>query len=309
MRGCRLLAAALLALGFLASTVSSSLANEPLRALGERLFFDKRLSADGSIACADCHDPAQAFTTRGAPRARGVGGQVARRNAPTLLNLSYYARFHQDGAFADLETQAWSPLLNPSEMGNQSAEAVVARLAALPEYRDALGGGPAAERRIGAALAAYQRSLATGPSRFDRWWSGADPAAITAEERAGFALFRFRAGCAQCHRVDDANASFADGRFHNIGSGGRHADSGLAGLTGDTADRWKYRTPSLRNVSLTAPYMHDGGMATLEDVVEFYDRGGGDDPQKAEWLFPIGLTQAEKAALVAFLKTLDGGPR
>jgi cytochrome c peroxidase len=273
----------------------------------------------------------------------GVEGRSLRRNAPTLLNVAYYTSLFLDGRATSLEAQAWDPLLAENEMANPSVDAVATRVASLPDYAGPFAAafpGKAPDRAtIGGAFAAYERSLVAGGSRFDRWWFGGEADAVTAEEREGFALFRFRAGCAQCHTVGDRDAAFTDQRFHNIGTGRARVaaaaapvrvelipglatsvtpaalatfgeapplDDGRMEVSKEPADRWKYRTPSLRNVALTAPYMHDGSLATLEAVVEFYDRGGGGDPDKAEWLFPLGLTAAEKAALVAFLKTLTG---
>ncbi|MBL8704932.1 MAG: c-type cytochrome [Rhodospirillales bacterium] len=311
--------------------------------LGRKLFFDRRLSANGTMSCGMCHVPEQGFASNELRTPLGVEGRSLRRNAPTLLNVAIYTSLFLDGRAASLEAQAWDPLLAGNEMANPSAEAVATRVASLPDYRAPFAAafpGAAPDRAtIGAAIAAYERSLVAGGSRFDRWWFGGEAGATTAEEREGFALFRFRAGCAQCHSIGERDAAFTDQRFHNIGTGrarvAAHAapvrvelvpglatnvsqaalasfgeapatDDGRMEVTGDTADRWKYRTPSLRNVALTGPYMHDGSLATLEAVVEFYDRGGGDDPGKAEWLFPLGLTPAEKASLVAFLKTLTG---
>jgi cytochrome c peroxidase len=279
-------------------------------ALGRKLFFDPRLSADGALSCGSCHVPEQGFAAGDGPAPLGAGGRPVRRNAPTILNVAYYDRLFQDGREATLEAQAWSPLLAADEMANPSADAVVARIAALPDYAGLFeaafaGAGPGRET-IGRALAAYQRSLLSGGSRFDRWWFGGERDAVTAEERAGFVLFLFRGGCAQCHAVGERGALFTDQRFHNTGTGQTPADLGRMEVTGDAADRWKYRTPGLRNVALTAPYMHDGSLATLEDVVAFYDRGGGADPAKAEWLYPLRLSAADRRALVAFLKTLTG---
>lgn len=311
--------------------------------LGRKLFFDRRLSANGTMSCGMCHVPEQGFTSNELRTPLGVEGRSLRRNAPTLLNVAAYTTLFLDGRAASLEEQAWEPMLAGNEMANPSVEAVVGRVAALPDYAQPFAAafpGRAPDRAtISGALAAYQRSLVAGGSRFDRWWFGGEEDAVTAEEREGFALFRFRAGCAQCHGIGERDAAFTDQRFHNIGTGRARVaatvapvrvelipglatsvaqaalatfgeapapDDGRMEVSKDPADRWKYRTPGLRNVALTQPYMHDGSLATLEQVVDFYDRGGGDDPGKAEWLFPLGLTQAEKAALVAFLRTLTG---
>jgi cytochrome c peroxidase len=312
-------------------------------ALGKKLFFDRRLSVNGTMSCGMCHVPEQGFTSNDLRTPLGVEGRSARRNAPTILNVAYYERLFHDGREASLEAQVWAPLLADNEMGNPSATSVVERIAALPDYSglfEAAFAGMRADRgTIGRAVAAYERSLASAGSRFDRWWYGGERAALTPEERQGFAVFRFRGGCAQCHTIDDRHALFTDQRFHNTGSGRARAeaagrpvrvelapgvvttvlpatiatvgepdavDFGRMEATRDPEDRWKYRTPSLRNVALTAPYMHDGSLATLEEVVEFYDRGGGDDPAKAEWLFPLRLGADDKHALVAFMKTLTG---
>jgi len=307
--------------------------------LGRKLFFDRRLSANGTMSCGMCHVPEQGFTSNELRTPLGVEGKSLRRNAPTLLNVATYTSLFLDGRATSLEEQAWEPMLAGNEMANPSAETVIGRVAALPDYAQpfaaAFPGRTPDRASIGGALAAYERSLVAGGSRFDRWWFGGEADAVTADEREGFALFRFRAGCAQCHSVGERDAAFTDQRFHNIGStqpvvaavrvelipgltttvtratlltigDPPMPDDGRMEVTKDPADRGKYRTPSLRNVALTAPYMHDGSLATLEAVVELYDRGGGDDPGKAEWLFPLGLTAAEKAALVAFLKTLTG---
>jgi len=312
-------------------------------ALGRTLFFDRRLSANGTLSCALCHVPEQGFAQNSLAISVGSEGRSLRRNAPTLLNVAFYERLFHDGRETGLEKQVWSPLLAANEMANASAGDVVARVAALPDYAGrferAFGGTPASMAAIGAALAAYERSLIAGDSRFDRWWFGGDRTALSEEERNGLHLFQFRAGCAQCHTIDDGHALFTDQRFHNTGTGHERAassrrpvrvelvpglvaevkrdvlstfgepapaDLGRMEATGDPADRWTYRTPGLRNVALTAPYMHDGSLATLEDVVEFYDRGGGGDPDKADYLFPLGLDAAEKRALVSFLRTLTG---
>lgn len=311
--------------------------------LGRKLFFDRRLSVNGTMSCGMCHVPAQGFAANELRTPLGVEGRSVRRNAPTILNAVFYERLFHDGREASLEEQVWAPLLAENEMANPSAEAVVGRVAALPGYaglfESAFAGAAAGKATIGRALAAYQRSLVSGGSRFDRWWFGGEREALSAEEREGFAIFLFRGGCAQCHSVGERHALFTDQRYHNTGTGKARAEAGrrpvrvelIPGVvawvapatiatvgepdapdlgrmevTGDPRDRWKYRTPGLRNVAQTAPYMHDGSLATIEDVVEFYDRGGGDDPDKAEWLFPLNLGPADKRALAAFLRTLDG---
>ena len=266
-----------------------------------------------------------------------------RRNAPTLLNVAYRPRLFHDGRESRLEQQVWGPLLAANEMANPSVGAVLDRISALADY-DGLfeaafdGDGPGMET-VGAALAAYQRTLLAADSPFDRRED--DDGAFTPAAARGLELFNGKARCALCHPADGPAPQFTDEDAHNTGVGYRRAharplaerrtyriapgvaveidlgavaesaearpeDLGVYEVTGRPADVWKYRTPSLRNVALTAPYMHDGSMATLDDVVAFYNRGGfaheGLDPA----LRPLGLSQAEAADLVAFLTALTG---
>jgi cytochrome c peroxidase len=273
----------------------------------------------------------------------GIEGHSLRRNAPTVLNVAFQQHLFHDGRETSLERQVWSPLLADAEMGNASRSAVVARVRALSDYsvpfQHAFPGQGVTEDTIAAALAGYERTLAAGNSRFDRWYFGGDAFALTAPERAGFDLFRGKAGCTACHRVEADHALFTDHRFHNTGVGWLHANAGNRSLSvplggGATAevsaaamaalfgvnlrdegrfevthqseDRWAYKTAGLRNVALTAPYMHDGSLATLREVIEFYDRGGSDSPGKDALLHPLHLTPQEKQALVAFLLSLTG---
>jgi cytochrome c peroxidase len=310
-------------------------------ALGRKLFFDRRLSFNGTMSCAMCHVPEQGFTSNELATPLGFEGRSLRRNAPTVLNVAYHPLLFHDGREHTLETQVWGPLLAANEMANPSVGHVIARLRALPDYRGAFerafDGRGATMETIGQALAAYQRSLLAGDSRFDRWRYGGEAGALTEVEQAGFRLFVGKARCAVCHTVGERTALFSDFGFHNSGVGWRRAygaperirvelapgvvteiaaraldavserpqpDLGRFEVTLDPADRWAYKTPSLRNVALTAPYMHDGSLATLEDVVAFYDAGGVDNPGKSRLLAPLGLTAAERAALAAFLRSL-----
>jgi len=312
--------------------------------LGRKLFMDRRLSANGTMSCGMCHVPEQGFTVNELATAVGMEGHSLRRNAPTMLNVGLHARLFHDGRAASLEDQVWGPLLAADEMGNGTRAATVARVAAIPgyaaEFASAFPGDGLGAGTLAAALAAYERSLASGGSRFDRWRYGGDHAALDARERAGFALFMGKGRCASCHTVDGTSASFTDGLFHNTGVGARRArglpeklpvqlapgieirfdtaalaafgdplpkDQGRAEVTGDARDRYRYRTPTLRNVALTAPYMHDGSLATLADVVAFYDAGGGNDPDRDPLLAPLGLSAEERSALEAFLRALTGG--
>jgi cytochrome c peroxidase len=312
--------------------------------LGRKLFMDRRLSPNGTMACAMCHVPEQGFTSNEMGAAIGLEGQSLRRNAPTIYNAAYMERLFLDGREISLENQVWGPLLAANEMGNVSIGYLIEKIRGLPDYRGMFeaafsGRGPDIET-IGQALATYERTVLSGNSRFDRWRYGGEANALTPQERLGFALFTGRAGCATCHIIGDTAALFTDQRFHNTGIGwARSMDSGDAKhrvqlapgvyteiaesatrsfseprpsdvgrfeVTQDPADRWAYRTPSLRNVSLTAPYMHDGSIATLEEVVEFYDGGGIENPGRDPLLKPLGLSAEEKQALAAFLRALKG---
>jgi len=253
-------------------------------ALGRKLFFDKRLSLDGTLACASCHDPKLAFSD-GRKVARGIGGAEGTRSAPAIVNRGYGKTFFWDGRSKSLEQQALEPILNPKELGMTEAEV---------------------ERRIGlkiadvtSALASYVRTIRSGNSRFDRYAAG-DQHALSDLEKAGLAVFRGKARCTTCH----AGPNFTDENFHNTGiawQDGKLADQG--------AGEGKFKVPTLREVARTAPYMHDGSLATLEDVVDYYDRGGNMNPGLDEDLRPLHLSPEEKRALVAFLRSLSGSIR
>ena len=287
--------------------------------LGRRLFMDPRLSSDGTIACASCHVPEQGFAAGSEPVAIGRGGRPRARNAPSLLNAGLAAPLLRDGGAATLEAQVWGPLLHRDEQGNPSPEALVARLRDIPAYArdfaEAFPGEGLTLRTLPAALAAYERSLAAGGSAFDRFSYGGEREALSRDARAGYTVFVW-SSCDTCHRIDGAHAAFTDNRFHNVGIewaringrlGPRKtiADEGRAAVSGDPADRFAFRTPSLRNVALTAPYMHDGSLATLREVVDWYDDGGGADPGRHLALRRLGLTEAQKRQLIAFLESLS----
>lgn len=307
--------------------------------LGRQLFFDRRLSFNGTMSCGMCHVPEEGFASNASQLAVGIEGRSLRRNAPTVLNVAWQRALFHDGREPSLDAQAWSPLLHPHEMANPSAGHVVERVRSLPEYAGrferAFDGLAASLDTIGEALAAYQRTLVAAGSRFDRWRFGGDAGALSPLERRGFELFTGAARCGVCHTVGDRDALFTDQRFHATGVGftprparfvvplapgvqtvldaaalapfadARAPDLGRFEVTLDPADRHAFRTPSLRNVARTAPYMHDGSMATIEDVVAFYDRGGGDLPDKTALLVPLGLSGDDRCALAAFLRALD----
>ena len=310
--------------------------------LGRTLFMDRRLSHNNTPSCAMCHVPEQGFTSNEMGTAIGLEGQSIRRNSPTMYNVAYVEQLFHDGREFSLENQVWGPLLAGNEMANPSIGYVIEKIKVLPEYagrfEQAFAGHGPGMLTVGQALAAYQRTLVSGNSRFDRWHYGKEPGTLTQEEQAGFRLFVGKAGCGVCHVVGEKYALLTDNRFHNTGVGYARSmgqptkhrvqlapgkfvaiddqaldsfepsqpDVGRYEVTLDPADSWAYRTPGLRNVALTAPYMHDGSLATLEDVVEFYDRGGIDNARKDKLLKPLGLAVDEKKALVAFLKSLTG---
>jgi cytochrome c peroxidase len=250
-------------------------------ALGRRLFFDKRLSRDGTLACASCHDPKLAFSD-GRKVARGINGAEGSRNAPAIVNRGYGASFFWDGRARTLEQQALEPILNPKELGMTEAEV---------ERRTGLKIGD-----VTAALASYVRTIRSGDSRFDRYAAGKTNA-LSELEKAGLAVFRGRASCFTCH----IGPNFTDEKFHNTGVARRDGR-----LVDEGAGDGKFKTPTLREVARTAPYMHDGSIRTLEDVVEFYDRGGNPNPGLDSDLRPLHLRSEEKRALVAFLRSLAG---
>lgn len=315
-------------------------------ALGRLLFFDRRLSSNGTMSCAMCHVPEQGFASNGSRRAIGIAGRSLSRNAPSLLDVAWRPALFHDGRESSLVEQAWQPLLHPDEMGNASVDQVLARIRSLREYAGrferAFDGAAASKRTVGQALAAFQASLVSAGSRFDRWRFGGDASALSPLEQRGFELFTGKGRCSACHRVGERFASFTDARYHVTGVGAgaaaaaprRHvvtlapgvqtelSDADLASLRGDDrpdpgrfavthdpADRNAFRTPMLRDVARTAPYMHDGSIATLEEVVDFYDRGGGDVAGRSALLRPLVLSREEKSALAAFLRALDGEER
>ncbi len=313
-------------------------------ALGRRLFFDRRLSFNDTISCAMCHVPDQGFTSNALATAVGIEGRSVRRNTPTLYNVAYLDRLFHDGREESLEQQVWGPLLARNEMGNPSVGHVLEKVRRIPGYveqfRAAFAGRGVGMETLGMALAAYQRSLLAADSAFDRWRYAGQRNAMDASAKRGFGLFTGKAGCAGCHLVGGKHALFTDQRWHNTGVGYRQsmgrdgrkrtvmlapgvsiaidsaiidavaapvqADLGRYEISQDPGDRWKYRTPSLRNLTLTAPYMHNGSLRTLEAVVAFYDRGGVPNETLDPLIHPLHLSAAEKSDLVAFLRSLTG---
>jgi cytochrome c peroxidase len=256
-------------------------------ALGRQLFFDTRLSRDRSISCATCHRPNRAFSD-GRPVAVGILGRVGRRNAPALVNRVYGRAFFWDARQQSLEEQVLKPIEDPNEMG-LSVEQAASRVGLT---RD----------EISRALSTYVRSILSGNSRFDRFANG-NRTALSEEEQRGLAIFRGKGNCTACH----VGPNLTDERTHNTGVAWRPSTgSGQGVFVDEGAGRGAFKTPTLREIARTAPYMHDGSLATLDDVVRFYDRGGIRNPYLDEEIRPIGLDTSEKRALLAYLLSLSG---
>jgi cytochrome c peroxidase len=312
--------------------------------LGEILFFDQRLSIDGTVACSTCHDPALAFTD-GRPVSIGVNGRAGQRNAPTILNALYQKTQFWDGHAKTLEEQAALPIVNPGEMGQPSMDAVVARIADLPEYTQAFRrvfGRPINGTDLLRAIASYERTQFSFDSPFDRFTAG-DGNAISDSAKRGWKLFNTKARCNKCHALTEEQRDatfFNDGEFHNVGIGiirhnvvalackaeqeidsGKIMDVDVAAIQSDGSvlgrflvtkkemDIGSFKTPGLRNVLLTAPYFHDGSQATLWDVVDHYNKGAGlHNPWLDEDIQPLALHESEIDDVVAFLAALTSAP-
>ncbi len=273
--------------------------------LGKQLFFDRRLSGDNRMSCATCHVPDKALVD-GRPRARGASGRELARNTPTVLNVGFFSTLFWDGRAGSLEEQALGPIQSRDEM-QQDIDELVTELAAVPGYarqfRDVFG-RPLHKQDIASALAAFQRTLRTGNSAFDRYLAG-DKDALSPSARAGLESFTGDAGCVRCHK----GPLLSDGKYYRIRIG--RGDKGRGAVTGEPGDLYKFRTPSLRNVAQTAPYMHGGSMETLDDVVTYYYRGVPTAPRHRMPLDVeplLGNSFSEIPDVVAFLEALTGNP-
>jgi cytochrome c peroxidase len=275
--------------------------SEKKRALGEALFHDKRLSSDGSLACASCHERGKGFAD-GKAQGRGVPGRPLKRHTPTLWNLAWASPVFWDGRARSLEEQVAGPIESPDEMAQPLPE-VLARLSADPTmlraFAEAFPENPRVDRaNLAKAVATYERTFVSPDTRFDRWIAG-DEQALTAGEIAGFRLFAGKAQCANCH----SGFAFTDYAFHDIGLPGEDRGRGAV-LRLDVADH-AFKTPGLREIGRSAPYMHDGSLATLDDVLRHYVSGVIDRPTVSHDLAPgIDLSDRERADLIAFLGTL-----
>jgi cytochrome c peroxidase len=304
--------------------------------LGDMIFDEKRISSDNSVACNTCHSPRNGFTTH-TPTARGVGDRIGKRNAPSILNAMFYKSMFWDGRAATLEEQATLPILNPVEMGQKDPKDVVAKMAAIPEMVESFQkvfGRPPNWEDMGKALGAFERTRLSTEAPFDRFLHG-DQKALSASQQRGWTLFTGKARCGSCHTYDPALPLFGDNRFHNTGVAAGKQDfnqlakrataSAVAGtkteidtlaletdysdlgrflVTQKRDDIGAFKTPFLRDVLLTGPYMHDGNLETLWDVIEFFNKGGERNPFLDADMKPLGLTAMEVDDLVNFLSAL-----
>jgi cytochrome c peroxidase len=306
--------------------------------LGRKLYFDTRLSSDGTVACATCHAPQSGFADpRGTPTSLGVGGKLGTRNTPSSLNAAFLSAQFWDGRAETLEEQALQPITNPVEMALKDNAELEQKVSGIPEYapmfRAAFGDEAVTAQRIGQAIASFERTLFSVKAPIDRFLAG-DQSAISDSAKRGWELFNGKARCNNCHGHVEAFPFFTDDLFHNIGVGVKGFD--FAAIARRVADvdpndtsaidelalqdaeasalgRWlvtrqrkdigAFKTSGLRNIALTAPYFHDGSARTLEDVMEIYDQGGEPNPFLDGGMRPLGLTAQEKADLVELMKT------
>lgn len=301
-------------------------------ALGRQLYYDKRLSKDGTVSCATCHDPSKGFGD-GKKVSEGIQGKRGTRNAPTVLNAVFNEFQFWDGRAPSFEEQAKGPMTNPVEMGMASHDDVVKVVRGVPEYRErfeAVFGREPGIDEIVAAIASFERTVVSGDSAFDRFIAG-DKAALSESAQRGWELWNTKARCNTCHPFGDATPNFSDNKFHNIGVAAKNRDfaalarRAAAGgnpdelafspdftelgrfiVTRQPKDIGAFKTPGLRDVALSAPYLHDGSEATLLDVVSFYDKGGEPNPYLDGGIVPLKLTDQEKHDLVAFMESLTG---
>ena len=300
-------------------------------ALGQLLFNDKRFSADGSVSCASCHQADKAFTD-GLPVAIGINRQRGTRNTPSVVNAAFYQTQFLDGRANSLEEQAFGPFVNPIEHGLANHQAIVDVIRQDANYIQQfskvfhVSADAVTINHVVKAIAGFERALIAYNSPFDRYYFGMDQSAISMSAARGSRIFRRKGNCLTCHEISLNNALFTDNRFYNIGVGfkqltpvlealkaGKNPDDlaltdvqrselGRFNVTKALADLGKFKTPTLRNIALTAPYMHDGSMKTLEEVIEHYDKGGDKNPFIDAKIFPLHLTQQEKADLLDFMK-------
>jgi cytochrome c peroxidase len=283
-------------------------------ALGRRLYYDPVLSVDNTVSCASCHHPDHGFSD-GKSVSNGVQGKTGTRNSPTVFNSAYVEVQFWDGRAPSLEKQAEGPVANPVEMLH-TLKGVENRLNADRSYRDqfekAFGPGPVTYEKVEKAIASFERTVVSANSPFDRWKFGGDTKAVSESVKRGFIVFssKEKGNCTACHVVGEKDALFTDNKFHNIGVGAnidRILDEGRFAVSKNEADRGAFKTPSLRNVALTAPYMHDGSLKNLKEVVDFYVGGGNSNAHLDKNVRALDfLSGQERADLLAFLNALTG---
>jgi cytochrome c peroxidase len=299
--------------------------------LGKKLYFDKRLSIDDTVSCATCHSPKFGFSD-GKKVAEGVQGKKGGRNSPTVLNAAFYDEQFWDGRVLTMEEQAKQPLINPVEMGFPSHDELIKKLRSIQEYKEAFKKTFGAEDftidHVVQAIASFERLLITLESPFDQFIAGKEDA-ISPEARRGFELFQGKGRCITCHEFNRSYPFFTNNKYHNIGVAmhGKNfaelarkaaketditkltheegsSELGRYLVTRQTKDIGAFKTSTIRNIELTAPYMHDGSLATLEEVIDFYNKGGEPNPNLDGRIRPLNLTDQEKKDLVAFMKSL-----
>jgi cytochrome c peroxidase len=317
-------------------------------ALGEKLFNDKRFSSTGEIGCVSCHEPAKGFSDSPKPVSTGVNGLNGTRNAPTVINAAYLDSQFWDGREPTLEAQSLQPFVNPVEGGLADHRPILDVVRTDPDYRAAfddvfgVSGEEVTMDHVAKAIASFERTLIAGDSPFDRFYFGGETDAMTPQQIRGLSVFLVEGRCNSCHVIEQDQALFTDNEFHNIGVGindveeevpqfaaaflkaknagadvdktvltdPKSSELGRFAVTSDISKIGAFKTPTLRNIALTAPYMHDGSLATLEEVVEHYDNGGfsGDSDHANAYLSggirPLGLTEQQEDDLVAFMQAL-----
>lgn len=286
-------------------------------ALGRKLYYDKALSVDNSIACASCHDPEAGFADPN-QFSEGVGGELGGRQAPPVMNAAYFTTQFWDGRAASLEEQAGGPVENPVEMAF-THEGVVERLSEDPVYaelfKEAWGEGPIAFEMVAKSIASFERTVLVGNSPFDRYMFGDDKEAMTEDAVRGLDVFTDpeKGNCEVCHEINEEEgyALFTDNKFHNLGVGaeldGSLADIGRFEVSQVETEKGAFKTPHLRNIADSAPYMHDGHLKTLKEVVDFYVGAGNSNDFRDEEIHELDhLSGQERADLIAFMEALSG---
>jgi len=283
-------------------------------ALGRRLFYDTALSADNTVSCATCHNPEFGFAD-GKRVSNGVGGKLGVRNSPTVLNAAYSTLQFWDGRAATLEKQSEAPVANLVEMAHSLrgvVQALSKDLTYVAEFERAWGPGPITYEKVEKSIASFERTLVSGDSPFDRFYYAHDLSALTPAQCRGLHVFHDpdKGNCESCHTVGEKYALLTDNKFHNIGVGyvnGETSDKGRYVVTGDQKDIGSFRTPTLRNIAITAPYMHDGSLRTMKEMMDFYIGGGSSNPNLDKEIHSLEhLTGEEREDLLEFLKALNG---